>query len=160
MTDVIDKVLGEDADLTALRNRREKLKNLTQESYSAALTPKNPGNFSYAMRAALAARMCQLWKAGELEPHYRDLLKTYGDDSFDAITDPGFRPGEADKRLDAILERVDLVTRSPKDATREDIEKLYAAGLDDRDIVTLSSLVAFVNYQILVVAGLKMLRDH
>lgn len=160
MTDVIDKVLGNDAEITALRNRREKLKTLTQTSYEAALTPKDAGNFSYALRAALAARMCRLWAATELEEHYRELLASYGDASVEPITDPGFRPGEADARLGAILERTDLVTRTPKDATRADIEKLYAAGLDDRDIVTLSSLVAFVNYQILVVAGLKMLRDH
>ena len=49
---------------------------------------------------------------------------------------------------------------SPKEATRANIEKLTTAGLDDRDIVTLAGLIAFVNYQVLVVAGLKMLRDN
>ncbi|MBB4122822.1 CMD domain-containing protein [Martelella radicis] len=160
MVDVIDKVLGEDADMIALRNRRELLKQKTQASYEAALTPKEAGNFSYAMRAALAARMCALWKAAELEAHYRDLLESYGETAFNAIPDPGFRPGKEDLRLDAILQRVDKVTLTPKEATRADVEKLYAAGLDDRDIVTLASLTAFVNYQVLVVAGLKMLRDH
>ncbi|UXN58686.1 hypothetical protein N8E88_11940 (plasmid) [Phyllobacterium zundukense] len=52
------------------------------------------------------------------------------------------------------------MTLSPKDATRANIEKLTAAGLDDRDIVTLAGLIAYVNYQVLVVAGLKMLRDN
>ncbi|MNL31175.1 hypothetical protein D3C87_1529500 [compost metagenome] len=52
------------------------------------------------------------------------------------------------------------MTKNPKAATRENIEKLYAAGLDDRDIVTLAGIIAFVNYQVLVVAGLKMLRDN
>lgn len=160
MVDVIDKVLGEDADMIALRNRRELLKQKTQASYEAALVPKEPGNFSFALRAALAARMCALWRAAELEAHYRDLLESYGETAFDAILDTGFRPGKADAKLDAMLERVDKVTLTPKEATRADVEKLYAAGLDDRDIVTLASLTAFVNYQILVVAGLKMLRDH
>nr|WP_272213881.1 hypothetical protein [Marinicella sp. W31]MDC2879830.1 hypothetical protein [Marinicella sp. W31] len=160
MVDVIDKALGEDADIIALRNRRETLKAKTQASYEAALTPKDPGNFSYAMRAALAARMCAHWKAGELEAHYRDLLKSYGETAFDAIPDPAFRARDSDPKVDAILNRVDTVTLSPKEATRDDVEKLYAVGLDDRDIVTLASLTAFVNYQILVVAGLKMLRDH
>ena len=32
--------------------------------------------------------------------------------------------------------------------------------LDDADIVTLAGIIAFVNYQVLVVAGLKMLRDN
>ncbi len=33
-----------------------------------------------------------------------------------------------------------------------------AVGLDDRDAVTLAGLIAYVNYQIRVVAGLRMLR--
>ncbi len=52
------------------------------------------------------------------------------------------------------------MTLTPKNATRENIEKLYAVGLDDRDIVTLAGLIAYVNYQVLVVAGLKMMRDN
>jgi uncharacterized protein YciW len=52
------------------------------------------------------------------------------------------------------------VTKNPKAATRDNIALLYAAGLDDRDIVTLAGIIAFVNYQVLVVAGLKMLRDN
>ena len=59
-----------------------------------------------------------------------------------------------------MLAHVDLVTLKPKEATRANIEALYAVGLDDRDIVTLAGLIAFVNYQVLVVAGLKMLRDN
>jgi uncharacterized protein YciW len=38
------------------------------------------------------------------------------------------------------------------------VERLIAAGLDDRDAVTLAGLIAYVNYQIRVVAGLRMLR--
>lgn len=76
------------------------------------------------------------------------------------IADPGHGAIVADPRLDAMLAHVDLVTLSPKEATRANVEKLSAAGLDDRDIVTLAGLIAFVNYQVLVVAGLKMLRDN
>lgn len=77
-----------------------------------------------------------------------------------SIANPGNGAEGADTRLVAILAHVDLVTLSPKEATRANIEKLTAAGLDDRDIVTLAGLIAFVNYQVLVVAGLKMLRDN
>ncbi|CAK7260199.1 MULTISPECIES: CMD domain protein [unclassified Shinella] len=159
--DVIDTVLGLDRfpDLKALREQRGKLKHLTQTSYEAALRPAEPRNFSYGMRAALAARMATLWKSGELAAHYRALLD--GEDPvLSAIADPGTGPADADARLSAILAHVDLVTLAPKEATRANIEKLAAAGLDDRDIVTLAGLIAFVNYQVLVVAGLKMLRDN
>jgi CMD domain protein len=161
-TDVIDAVLGLDpsSPVQALRERREKLKHFTQTSYDAALLPAEPGSFSYAMRAALAARIAGLWKAAELQAHYKAQLEEKGSTpDLRSIADPSFRP-DGDKRLATMLAHVDLVTLTPKEATRSNIEALYAVGLDDRDIVTLAGLIAFVNYQVLVVAGLKMLRDN
>ncbi|MGF6160561.1 CMD domain protein [Ensifer sp. KUDG1] len=162
-TDVIDTVLGLDRfpDLQALREQRAKLKQLSQTSYQAALRPADPRNFSYALRAALAARMAALWKSQELSVHFRALLEREDEGSaLASIADLGNGAEDADPRLQAILAHVDLVTLSPKEATRANVEKLLAAGLDDRDIVTLAGLIAFVNYQVLVVAGLKMLRDN
>ncbi|WP_104668341.1 CMD domain protein [Ensifer adhaerens] len=161
--DVIDTVLGLDRfpDLQALRDQRAKLKHLSQTSYQAALRPADPRNFSYALRAALAARMAALWKSQELSAHFRALLESEEEGpALASITNPGSAADTADPRLQAILAHVDLVTLSPKEATRANIEKLTTAGLDDRDIVTLAGLIAFVNYQVLVVAGLKMLRDN
>jgi len=160
---VIDTVLGLDRfpDLQALREQRAKLKHLSQTSYQAALRPAEARNFSYALRAALAARMAALWKSQELAAHFRELLESEeGGSALVSIANPGNGAEGADTRLVAILAHVDLVTLSPKEATRANIEKLTAAGLDDRDIVTLAGLIAFVNYQVLVVAGLKMLRDN
>ncbi|MBP1883905.1 CMD domain protein [Sinorhizobium mexicanum] len=158
--DVIDTVLGLERfpDLKALRQQRAKLKHLTQTSYEAALRPAEPRNFSYGLRAALAARIAALWKSEELAAHYRALLD--GEDAETrALADPA-SGATGNARLAAILAHVDLVTLSPKEATRGNIEKLAAAGLDDRDIVTLAGLIAFVNYQVLVATGLKMLRDN
>ena len=159
--DVIDTVLGLDKfpDLLKLREQRGKNKHLTQTSYTAALRPADPRNLSYGLRAALAARICHLWKSPELAGHYAGLLSGEEPESdLPLIGDPAFTPDDA--RLAAMLAHVDLVTLSPKEATRANIDKLYAVGLDDRDIVTLAGLIAFVNYQVLVVAGLKMLRDN
>lgn len=161
--DVIDAVLGLDKfpDLLKLREQRAKLKHLTQTSYEAALRPAEPRNFSNAFRAALAARMANLWKSAELADHYKALLASEGAaPELEAIIDPSFRPAESDLRLSAIIAHTDLVTLAPKEATQANIARLAAAGLDDRDIVTLAGLIAFVNYQILVVAGLRMLRDN
>lgn len=161
--DVIDHVLGlaPSSPLAELRDRRQKLKQLTQSSYQAALEPADPRNFSYAERAALAARMAGLWKAAELVTHYRALAESEGADGDTlSIADPAWAPADPGSRLAAILRHVDLVTTSPKQATRGNIEAIHTVGLDDRDIVTLAGLIAFVNYQVLVVAGLKMLRDN
>lgn len=161
--DVIDSVLGLDSnsDLFRLREQRAKMKHLTQTSYLAALRPAEPRNFSCGLRAALAARMTGLWKAKELRDHYIALVEAEGSTpELLAISDPARTTEGVDARLAAILAHVDLVTLSPKEATRDNIEKLYAVGLDDRDIVTLAGLIAYVNYQVLVVAGLKMMRDN
>ncbi|QCI99351.1 CMD domain-containing protein [Agrobacterium larrymoorei] len=160
--DVIDNVLGlkPSDELFRLREQRAKMKHLTQTSYNAALRPAEPRNFSYALRAAIAARMSALWKADELQAHYVTALKSENasDDVVEVADPASAAPG--DVKLTTILAHVDLVTLSPKEATRANIDKLYAAGLDDRDIVTLAGLIAYVNYQILVVAGLKMMRDN
>lgn len=105
--------------------------------------------------------MSALWKAKELHAHYIErLAEEEGGSDQASVADPSSVLQHTDSRLQAILNHVDLVTLTPKNATRENIEKLYAVGLDDRDIVTLAGLIAYVNYQVLVVAGLKMMRDN
>jgi uncharacterized protein YciW len=161
--DVIDAVLELEKfpHILKLREQRAKMKYLTQTSYGAAIHPVEPRHFSHDLRAALAARMAGLWKATELRAHYLNLLAKAGSATdLHSVADPAFTPDESDKCLAAILAHVDLVTLSPREATRANIEKLEAAGLDDGDIVTLAGIIAFVNYQVLVVAGLKMLRDN
>ena len=65
--------------------------------------------------------------------------------------------GADNARLKAILRHTDLVTCSPKDAVAGDIATLKAAGIKEEDIVRLSELIAFVNYQVRVVAGLRLM---
>ena len=61
-------------------------------------------------------------------------------------------------RWDAILAHVDLVTRGPGSAERKDIDNLLAAGLSSHAVVSLSQLIAYVNFQSRVLAGLRMLK--
>lgn len=163
MTDVINEVLelAPESPLAQLREKREKIARLTQTSYIAAIRPDAPRNFSYSFRAALAARIAKLWKSAELAAHYDALLNTEGaTEELTHIADPSWRADGADPRLSAIIAHTDLVSLTPKNATRANIETLFAAGLDDHDIVTLAGIIAFINYQVLVTAGLKMLRDN
>lgn len=48
---------------------------------------------------------------------------------------------------------------TPSKAARSDIERLEAAGLTNPQIVALSELIAFVNFQTRVAAGLRLLRS-
>ena len=96
--------------------------------------------------------MARLNREDELASHYQGMVAS-GDTS---LADPGFDGGE-NPRLQAILRHTDLVTCRPKDAVTGDIAALKLAGIAEPDIVRLSELIAFVNYQARVVAGLRLM---
>lgn len=162
MTDAPDAI-DEAAGLTAgsathaLRRERPEIVRLSQTSFDAALRPRDPGHLSRAERAALAERMARHFADARLAATYAALLAAEeAAPAVRALADPA-APAPADARRAAILRHVDLVTLTPEAATMGDIDRLKAAGLTDRDIVTLAGLIAFVNYQIRVAAGLRML---
>ena len=159
MPDIIDEAAGLAAGsaVHALRRERPEIVRLSQTSFDAALRPKDPGNFSRAERAALAERMARHFEDARLAATYAELLAAEDASAgVRALADPA-APAPSDARLAAVLRHVDLVTLTPEAATAGDIDRLKDAGLDDRDIVTLAGLIAFVNYQIRVAAGLRML---
>lgn len=120
----------------------------------AALRPDGPGGISHDQRAALAARMARLNGEAAMADHYAGQIQDAA--SVAAIAEPHLQD-DANPRLQAILRHVDLVTSNPKDASRVDIEALKAQGLADADVVRLSELIAFVNFQLRVVAGLRLM---
>jgi CMD domain protein len=60
-------------------------------------------------------------------------------------------------RLVAALEHAHLLVFHPRDASPAALQRLIDAGWSTTDIVTLSQLVAFLSFQIRVVAGLRAL---
>jgi CMD domain protein len=60
-------------------------------------------------------------------------------------------------RLAAALEHVHMLVFHPRDADARSLQSLLDAGWTTTEIVTLSQLVAFLSFQIRVVAGLKVL---
>lgn len=146
--------------LAGALTRRAKLMELTQDSYEAALTPKAPGGLSHTERAALACRMANICQQQGLSQHYAELLTTSpATDDVSTLAEPDTQPAPGNPRLQAIVAYVDQVTRSPKDATPDDVEQLRAAGVEESDIVRLAGLVAFVNYQLRVAAVLAVMGD-
>jgi uncharacterized protein YciW len=99
-----------------------------------------------ALRNADVALMSEHATAlSALQPGAEILALAHGED----CTDP---------RLTTIARHVDLVSVTPREATRADITRLAEAGLDNPQIVALSELIAFVNFQLRVAAGLRLLR--
>ncbi len=60
-------------------------------------------------------------------------------------------------RLSAGLEHAHMLVFHPRDAAAPDLQVLLDAGFSTTDIVTLSQLVAFLAFQIRLVAGLRAL---
>lgn len=60
-------------------------------------------------------------------------------------------------RLAAALEHAHLLVFHPRDASPEALQALLDAGWTTTEIVTLSQLVAFLSFQIRVIAGLRVL---
>jgi uncharacterized protein YciW len=134
---------------------RADLMRASQANYDAVLTPHDPGGLSHRERLALAARIARLNGDADLARHYLQGLGDGGSPE-GALTDPAAPPPD-DPRHAAILRHVDLVTRTPREATRQDIDALRAQGIREADIVRLSQLIAFVNYQVRVIAGLRLM---
>ena len=140
--DVIAALSGaaQNPAIAAAMQGRADLMAASQSNYQAVITPDDPGGLSHAERRALASRIARLNGDPALAAHY------------------GAEPtGTPDARLAAILRHVDLVTQTPREATRADIAALTAAGLATADIVRLSQVIAFVNYQLRVIAGLRLI---
>ena len=158
MTTLIETFAGVPAGsklADALKTRTEILR-LSEAAHDALLLPRDPGGLSHALRAALAARMCRHVGDDALAGHYDNYLAHTGDLDVAPLAHPDGVCGEP--RLDAVARHADLLTVAPREATRQDIERLKAAGVSEPDIVRLAELAAFVNYQLRVVAGLKVLK--
>ena len=121
---------------------------MTQAAENAVLRPVEPGAFAHDLRAALAARIARL--SGDEVLAERHLA---GAGEKAAIEDPSTR----EESLASMLVFVDKVANDARDITKDDISDLRAAGMADADIVRLCELIAFIAYQIRVVAGLRLM---
>ena len=129
---------------------RANIFEMTQAAEDAVLRPKDCGAFPHDLRAGLAARIAA--KAGdkELAGRYAQAAGAHID-----ISDPTQDDGAEHTALCGF---VDKVAGATKDIAADDIARLQSAGVRDADIVRLCELVAFVAYQVRVVAGLRLMQ--
>jgi uncharacterized protein YciW len=146
--DTIDRVAGlaPDSALARLRRERPDVVRHSEGAYAALLDPHDPGGVSRAERHAIAARIATLNDDTALAEHYQRALAALGT----GVTE--------DARWAAILRHVDRVAREPRTATQAHLAELGANGLTPHDIVAISQLIAFVSYQVRVLAGLRLLK--
>jgi CMD domain protein len=158
VADVMDQLAGLAADsrLAQLRRQRPDVVRHLQRSDAAIFTPPNDGGLSAAERAAAALRVAILLRDARLQEHYRARVIEHGGSLLIAsAADLAASAGEP--RWRTILDHVDRLTTAPDSAQREHINALLASGLSPQALIALSQLVAYVNFQARVRAGLRLL---
>ncbi|MES2184288.1 MAG: CMD domain protein [Pseudomonadota bacterium] len=139
----------------AVRQQRAKVVASTQGSYDSMFGPDVPG-LSAAERLLVALHACRLSQADSLAAHYRGRLLAEGADAaLVQAVDAGAATLPAPTRLPAILAFTATLITRPLEGDRAAIASLAAAGLTTPAIVALGQLIAFLSYQIRVVAGLR-----
>ena len=146
--DVIDRAaaLAPGDPLHTARRFRAKVVDATQASHDALLGEPVQG-LSSADRLRVAAHVCAIAGAASLGRHYEARLAT--DSGRDALPSPA---------LPAMLRFAAALTTDPRRGDRAALDALRRAGLGDAAIVALAQLVAFLSYQLRVVAGLRAMR--
>jgi uncharacterized protein YciW len=146
--DVIDRAAGlaPGDPLHAARRFRAKVVEATQASHDALLEQPVAG-LSTADRLRVAAHVCTIAGATSLAQHYQARLG----DTADRDTPPS-------PALAAMLHFAAALTTDPRLGDRAALAPLRRAGLGDPAIVALAQLVAYLSYQLRVVAGLKAMR--
>lgn len=138
--------------LAAVVAARKGLFEMTQGAEDAVLRPNDPGRWSHALRAAMAARIARLNGEDELSTDYEAAAGEYAE-----LADPTLK-GDSGV-LAAVLHFMDKVAADTRTVRSGDIEALQAAGVGDADIVRLAELNAFLSYQLRVIAGLRLMQE-
>jgi uncharacterized protein YciW len=147
--DVMDALAGlaDGSPVAELRRQRPDVVKHLQGSDDAIFAPSHHGGLTRPEREACGQRVATLLRDVALEEHYQRRLVALGE----------MHPLNG-ARGESILAHVDRVTMDPGDAAKADIDALLAAGLTPHAVVSLSQLIAYVNFQSRVLAGLRALK--
>ncbi len=160
-TDLLDALVPLPAGSTvhAVRRQRDKVVAATQGSYHSIFDPSLAGP-SLAERLLAAHSIARLTGSAALRAHYRERLLALPPLTPTQQAALDGQPPErlaGDDRLQAILRFTRILTERPVDGDRAALLKLPAAGLATPEVIALAQLIAFVAYQLRVLAGLQAL---
>lgn len=158
MIDAIDKAAGLSPDdaLFAARRFRPEFVQGAELCRLSVLHPENDRGLAQDLRLALARRMAGLNADQALIAEYDAQLAAL--DPSEQLQALAHGQTDLDEPLATIARHVDLITLTPKEAQASHIVLLAQAGLNNPQIVALSELIAFVNFQTRVAAGLRLMR--
>lgn len=161
--DLIDQLVGlaPGSRTYAARHQREKVAAATQGSYNALFDPALP-DLTLTERLLVALYASRLTPAPELAAHYRERLQqAQADAALIQVAEAG-EPQDAQRlnqpRLAAILSFTRTLIEKPVEGDKAALLALPAAGISTPAVVALSQLIAFLSYQVRLVAGLKAMK--
>lgn len=154
--DLVETLLGiaPASPLADLRGQRAAIRQHTEGAWRELVLPEHPGGVSLAERAALALRVALRGGHVGLAAHIRGLPVPA------EVLAAAEEPALAEGRLGLLLRYADLVAETPERCGQPEIDALGAAGLSPQDVVAVTQLIAFVPYQIRLLAGLRALQEE
>ena len=159
-TDVVNAILGihDDSPIAHLRNLKPDLVHEVQEYYLSVFEPvaSSAAALPVVDRYLVAVRVASHTGSAAVGEWYARLAADAGasPDTVGQARDVGER-AFGTTPLGAALRHADLVTARPADARKEDLQALKDSGYSPAAIVSLSQTIAFVSYQLRLIAGLR-----
>lgn len=163
--DAIDRILGPDNEgrIAALRGQKPVLAEELQAYYRALFEPDeaSAAAFPLADRFAVAVRVASHTRSAAVAEWYANLAREAGmtDETVERLRDVA-SPWPDRTPLGAAIRHTDLLTTRPAAARPEDLQRLKDAGYVPAGILSLSQTIAFVSYQLRLIAGLRALGER
>nr|WP_202404485.1 hypothetical protein [Pantoea sp. Seng] len=159
VSDAIDQAAGltPDEALYQTRRLRPEFVEGAEACRVSVLAPEEGQGLPADLRLALAQRMAVLNYDAPLQSDYQAQLAALNPS--EALLALASGCAVAEEPLATIARHADMVTQQPIQATEQHIRLLEQAGLSNPQIVALSELIAFVNFQTRVAAGLRLMRS-
>ena len=153
--------MGLGQSLVELRTQRADVARFAQGSYDALLNPPDPAGVSLVERGLIALHVALISHSAPLVAHYRQRLVEHGAPAESIGAVEQFPKGNAlTPRLASILQHATMLINEPHTATPEHLAQLQMHGVSGHDLVTISQLIAFLSFQVRVLAGLQLLAEE
>jgi uncharacterized protein YciW len=159
-TDVVNSILGIDdnSPIAILRNQKPTLIAELQDYYLSLFEPTESSAEALPVidRYLVAVRVASHTNSVAVANWYAQLAQAKGvsDETLAQIRDVSV-PNEDQTPLGAAIRHADLLTTRTSAARKSDLQALKDVGYSPAGIVSLAQTIAFVSYQLRLIAGLR-----
>jgi uncharacterized protein YciW len=163
--DVIDSILGASNNDTVrqLRGQKPELARQLQDYYLAifAPVPSSEAAFPLVDRALIAVRVATHTRSQAVVDWYTALAEANGasPEILTQVRDLG-ATWDGTSPFGAAIRHADLVTTAPSQTSAANLDALKAVGYTPAGILSLAQTIAFVSYQLRLIAGLRAFGDR